>query len=64
MDSREVIRLLEEAGFVWRRTKGSHQRWEHLVTKKKVTIVHPDKDIRLGTLIAYEKQSGVRLRRR
>jgi predicted RNA binding protein YcfA (HicA-like mRNA interferase family) len=64
VNSREVIRLLEEAGFVWRRTKGGHQRWEHPATKKKVTVVHPDKDIRIGTLIAYEKQSGVKLRRR
>lgn len=64
MDSREVISLLTEAGFVWRRTKGSHQRWEQPDTKKKVTIVHPDKDIKIGTLIAYEKQSGVKLRRR
>jgi predicted RNA binding protein YcfA (HicA-like mRNA interferase family) len=64
MDSREVLRLLVEAGFVWRRSRGSHQRWEHPVSKKKVTIVHPDKDVRLGTLLAYEKQSGVKLRRR
>jgi len=59
--SREVIAILEAAGWRLRRIKGSH----HVYGKegcRPVVVPHPEKDLPLGTLKAIEKQSGVRLR--
>ena len=64
MDSREVIRLLEDAGFEWFGGKGDHRVFRHKDSGRKVSVVHPARDVPIGLLIAYEKQSGIKLRRR
>lgn len=64
MNSRDVIRLLEDAGFEWTGGKGDHRVFRHRESGRKVAVVHPERDVKIGLLIGYEKQSGVKLRRR
>ena len=61
MSSREVIRLLAEAGWVLVRTKGSHQHFKHPNIPGIVTVPHPKRDLPLGTLKSIEKQAGIKL---
>ena len=62
MDSRVVIRRLEEDG--WREVarKGSHAQFRHPSKPGRVTVPHPRKDLPPGPLRGIEKQSGLRLR--
>ena len=62
MKSRDVIKKLEAAG--WREVAqtGSHKQFRHPEKPGRVTVPHPKKDMKIGTLISIEKQSGVRLR--
>lgn len=59
--SREVIARLEKAG--WRKVR---QRGSHIQMKKDglaaiVTVPHPKKDLKRGTLRSIERASGVQL---
>jgi predicted RNA binding protein YcfA (HicA-like mRNA interferase family) len=60
VSSREVIKLIEAAGWILVRTKGSHHIFKH-PKGGFVVVPHPEKDIPTGTLKSIEKQSGVRL---
>jgi Predicted periplasmic or secreted lipoprotein len=62
MSSREVIRLLENGGWVLDRVKGSHYQFAHPTKPGTVTVPHPRRDIPIGTLRSIEKHSGVMLR--
>ena len=64
MNSREVIKALQAAGWVERRSKGSHRHFKHPTRKGAVTVTHPAKDFPVGTIKSIEKQSGVKLRQR
>ncbi len=57
--SREVIAALERAGWRQVRQKGSHVRLTSADGKKHVTVPHPKKDLKTGTLRAIEQQTGV-----
>lgn len=61
--SREVISILEKDGWFLYKTVGSHHQFKHDVKKGKVTVKHPDKSIPIKTLMAIEKQSGIKFRR-
>jgi predicted RNA binding protein YcfA (HicA-like mRNA interferase family) len=58
MNSREIIRLLEEDG--WQRVgqKGSHVQFKHPVKPGRVTVPHPEKEIPAKTLRSIERQAG------
>ena len=62
LNSRDIIRALEAAG--WREVArvGSHAQFKHPTPRGRVTVPHPSKDIPLGTLRSIEKQSGLKLR--
>lgn len=62
MDSREIIKRLEAAGWRLKKVKGSHHHFVHPTRRGKVTVKHPAKDFPIGTLKSIEKQSGVALR--
>jgi predicted RNA binding protein YcfA (HicA-like mRNA interferase family) len=62
MDSREVIRRLEAAGWREVRQRGSHKQFQHPERTGTITVPHPYKDLKIGTLRALERQSGVKLR--
>jgi len=60
--SREVIRALEDDGWVLARTSGSHHQFVHPNRPGVVTVPHPRKDMPIGTLKSIEKQAGIRIR--
>jgi predicted RNA binding protein YcfA (HicA-like mRNA interferase family) len=62
MNSRTVIRVLEEHGWMLKRITGSHHHYMHPDRPGIVTVPHPKKDLPVGTLRSIEKQSGVSLR--
>jgi predicted RNA binding protein YcfA (HicA-like mRNA interferase family) len=62
MDSREVLRLLKENGWYVDRIKGSHHQLRHLTRPGVVTVPHPKKDLKHGTLHSIEKQAGFKLK--
>ena len=57
--SRELIKLLERKGFVFDRSKGSHQIYYHKGKKLRVVIPMHNKDLPTGTLHAILKQAGI-----
>ena len=63
MNSRTVIRLLEDDGWQVIRRVGSHHQMQHPTKPGTTTVPHPRKDVAIGTLRNIERQSGVRLRR-
>ena len=62
MRSKDVIRLLEDAGWVQVRQKGSHHQFRHPERPGTVTVPHPNSELGIGTLKSIERQSGVKLR--
>ncbi|UGY08243.1 type II toxin-antitoxin system HicA family toxin [Phyllobacterium pellucidum] len=62
MKSGDVIALLEKDG--WREVarKGSHVQFKHPEKPGRVTVPHPKRDIPIGTLRSFERQSGLSLR--
>ncbi|MGH7103982.1 MAG: type II toxin-antitoxin system HicA family toxin [Acetobacteraceae bacterium] len=62
MDSRAIIRALQEAGWVHVVTKGDHWQFKHPARAGRATVPHPKRDVPKGTLRSIEKQSGVKLR--
>ncbi len=62
MNSREVIRLLQAAGWVQVAQKGSHIQFKHPANPGRVTVPHPKQDVPIGTLRSIEKQSQMKLR--
>jgi predicted RNA binding protein YcfA (HicA-like mRNA interferase family) len=62
MRSREVIAVLERAGWYEVARKGSHVQFKHPSRPGRVTVPHPHRDIPIGTLKNIEKQSGLQLK--
>ena len=62
MNSREVIRLLQKAGWVEVAQKGSHMQFKHPERPGRVTVPHPKHDVPIGTLRSIEKQAQMKLR--
>jgi predicted RNA binding protein YcfA (HicA-like mRNA interferase family) len=62
MRSGDVIRAIEHAGWRLVRVVGSHHQFKHPQSPWVVTVVHPAKDIPIGTLRSIERKSGVKLR--
>jgi predicted RNA binding protein YcfA (HicA-like mRNA interferase family) len=61
MKIREVIRMIEEDGWVLVRTRGSHRQYKHATKKGLVTIAgHARDDIAPGTLNSILKQAGLK----
>jgi len=63
VSSREVIRALEAAGWRLARVNGSHHHFKHASKPGVVTVAHPQRDVKIGTLRSIEMQSGLRLRK-
>ncbi len=59
--SREVIKLLRQAGWYEVACDGDHHQFKHPTQKGRVTITHPRKDFPVGTLKSIEKQAGIKL---
>jgi predicted RNA binding protein YcfA (HicA-like mRNA interferase family) len=61
MKVREVIRLLEQRGWVQMRSRGSHRHFKHPDHALVITVPGNDgKEIALGTLNAILKKAGLK----
>ena len=61
LNATQVIQALLKAGFKIMRTRGSHFRLEHLITKRRVTVSFHPGDISRKTLHSIVKQAGLSL---
>ncbi len=60
LSPKNLIKILEQHGFFYKRTKGSHQLYYNTVTNKTVIVpVHGGKDMKKGTYLAIIKQAGI-----
>ena len=59
LNSKEVIKLLEENGFVLERAKGSHRLYFNEKTNKKAIVPFHNKDLPTGTLLEILRQAGI-----
>ena len=59
MESKELIRLVEEDGWQLRRVRGSHHQFKHPRKSGLVTIPHPKKDMPVGTVRNILRQAGI-----
>ena len=59
MKSGDLIRELEEAGWVLNRVRGSHQVFRHPTRPGIVVVPHPKKDLGVGLVAAIRKQAGL-----
>jgi predicted RNA binding protein YcfA (HicA-like mRNA interferase family) len=58
---RDVIRLIEQGGWLLVATKGSHRQYKHPVKPGRVTIAgHPGHDLAPGTLNSILKHADLK----
>jgi len=62
MNSREIIRKLQDDGWYEVAQVGSHKQFKHAAKPGRVTVPHPKKEVPLGTLKSIETQAGLKLR--
>ncbi|WP_426029322.1 type II toxin-antitoxin system HicA family toxin [Brevundimonas sp. TWP2-2] len=62
MKSADAIAMLRAASWMVVGQKGSHIQLKHPSVPGRVTVPHPKRDLKVGTLKSIERQSGVRLR--
>jgi len=59
---RDVIKALEQAGWVFVATRGSHRQFKHPHRPGRVTVAgRPSDDLAPGTLKSIARQSGMSL---
>lgn len=57
-----LIKILEENGFVFKRSKGSHQVYYNSITNKTIVVpFHNGKDLKKGTFMSIVKQAGIEI---
>jgi predicted RNA binding protein YcfA (HicA-like mRNA interferase family) len=60
---RDVIRLIEEDGWVRVQMRGDHRQYKHPMKRGRVTIAgHPSDDVHAKTLQSILTQAGLRRR--
>jgi len=57
-NSRQIMRKLQQSGFVLVSVRGSHHKFRHSETGKLVILPHPRDDIPLGTVRSIYRQAG------
>nr|WP_287193174.1 type II toxin-antitoxin system HicA family toxin [Syntrophothermus sp.] len=57
--SRELIRLIQQAGWMMVRISGSHHQFRHPTKPGLVTIPHPRKSLPVKTVKSILKQAGL-----
>jgi predicted RNA binding protein YcfA (HicA-like mRNA interferase family) len=62
VNSREIIARLQADGWTEVAQSGSHKQFRHALRPGRVTVPHPTKDMKIGTLKLIEAQSGLKLR--
>ena len=59
MNSRELLRLLNDDGWFEVAQRGSHVQLKHPEKSGRVTVPHPKKDLPLGTVRSVLRQAGL-----
>ncbi|MDB2609508.1 type II toxin-antitoxin system HicA family toxin [Paracoccaceae bacterium] len=57
-NSRKLIKKLQAEGWVLVATKGSHHQFKHPEKAGRVTVPHPNKNIKTGTVKSICRQAG------
>ena len=61
MKVRDVIKLVEQDGWRYLETKGSHRQFKHPLKPGRVTIAgHPSDEMPPGTLKSVMRQAGLK----
>ena len=60
MNSKDIVRLLEQAGWILRGVKGSHHIYRHPGRPGHICVPHPKKDIGIGLAHKLLKQAGLK----
>ena len=61
MVSREVLRIIEEDGWIMVAQKGFHRQYKHPTKTGRVTVAeHPKDDVAPGTLNSILRQAGLK----
>jgi predicted RNA binding protein YcfA (HicA-like mRNA interferase family) len=58
--SKELMKLIEDDGWVLVRVKGSHHHYKHPTKPGITTIKHPEKDTPPGTASSILRQAGLK----
>ena len=58
--STDLMRLIEEDGWVLVRINGSHHHYRHPIKSGGTTIKHPEKDTPPGTANSILRQAGLK----
>ncbi|MFA5971129.1 MAG: type II toxin-antitoxin system HicA family toxin [Lentimicrobiaceae bacterium] len=56
---KDIVKILQQKGFILDRSRGSHQIWLHPVSRKRTIVPMHNKDLPIGTLYAILKQAGI-----
>ena len=59
MQSRLLIKELEEAGWTLDRVTGSHHIFTHHYNPYTIPVPHPEKDLPLGTVKSIRRRAGL-----
>jgi len=60
LSPKHLIKILEQNGFFYKRSKGSHQIYYNPTTNKTTIVpLHGSKDLKKGTFFAILKQAGI-----
>ncbi len=60
LSPKHLIKMLEQNGFVFKRTKGSYHLYYNSTSCKTVIVpLHGGKDMKKGTFLAILKQAGI-----
>ena len=59
MNSKALIKALENDGWVLRGSKGSHHVFNHPSKVGHITVPHPKKDLGIGLVRKLLKQAGI-----
>jgi len=60
MQSSQLIKMLQDDGWVEVGCKGSHHQFKHPSKAGRVTVPHPKKDLPKGTVNNILKQAGLK----
>ncbi|MCL2307964.1 MAG: type II toxin-antitoxin system HicA family toxin [Proteobacteria bacterium] len=60
MNSAEIIKKLKSDGWELVAIRGSHHPFKHPLKSGRVTVSHPTKDLKVGTLSSILKQAGLK----
>lgn len=57
-NSRKLLALLKADGWEQVATKGDHMQFKHPTKPGRVTLPHPVKDLKTGTVMSIYRQAG------